>query len=367
MDGVVYLIWVSIPVTLVLLAVLAKANQQFFPRGEEDPNRPRRILRLANVFGIYAVVCVCIDRFLLDALVAPVDALWPLRPHQMGAVRSMLLPVVAGFGSLLFLVERALNPRAGFDKLRIDVRGSNPLYLLIALAILAVMIWDRGQKEGATFNLRGLRNLETQSTTTTQSPNSSTTASKQTSLKDSAFTAWDQIRGNGRDFLDELKAIAGVQTAPQLSITPRPMARLPQGERPDYNSEGASTFGPTILEIASEEQVDPLLVRALIEIASGYNQRWVSSSGNHGLMGLRPGSVKDYGERDLFNIHQNIRIGCKELKIALEAEGNDQTRALLLFRYGKPRLEDLGATSTEAQDFVNRVAAVYEILAVKGN
>jgi hypothetical protein len=363
MDGVLYLIWVSIPITLLLLAVLLKARQNLFPREEEDPNRPRRLLRLANVFALYAVACVCIDQFVFDPLFTTPKSPWPLSPPQLAGGRLLLLPMVSAFGALIFLVGRTLSPRAGFDKLRVDVRGSSPLYLLGAFAILAVMIWERGQRQGATFDFSGTPPAQMEEGGT---KGKLTAQQRSANLQKAAESFWDRISTNYHAFIDELSAIAGIQTTSAPITTTKPAVVLPPGERPDYNAEGAASFGPIIVEVAGQEGVDPLFVKAVIEIASGYNQRWVSRNGNAGLLGLRPEAVKDYGDRDLFNIHQNLRIGCKELKRELDAASGKRAQALLSFRYGKPDLKELAPNlSAEAADFVSRVESVFEILSSK--
>jgi hypothetical protein len=363
MDGVIYLIWVSIPITLLLLAALLKIRQTVFPRDEEDPNRPRRLLRMANVFALFAVTCVCIDQFVFDPLFVSPHAAWPLNPQQLAGSRLLLLPLVSALGALLSLVGQALTPRAGFDKLRVEVRGSSPLYLLTAFAILAVLIWDRGQREGATFDLSGLTISDSRERF---GKDKASPKEQRAKFQQTATSFWDRIADNYSAFTDELSAIAGMHSAPDPATVTKPAVVLPAGERPDYNAEGAASFGPTITAVAEQEGVDPLLVKALIEIASGYNQRWVSRSGNHGLLGLRPEAVKDYGDRDLFNIHQNLRIGCKELKKELDAAQGQRSEALLNFRYGKADLAELGpGLMVEAADFISRVESVFQILSSK--
>ena len=90
----------------------------------------------------------------------------------------------------------------------------------------------------------------------------------------------------------------------------------------------------TILRLVHEEatkfNLDPLLVLALINVESDFDQYAISSAGARGLMQVMPFWKDELGKPDdsLFDIHTNLQYGCAILSIYLEKEKNNTTQAL---------------------------------------
>ena len=62
-----------------------------------------------------------------------------------------------------------------------------------------------------------------------------------------------------------------------------------------------NSIGPIIEKTAKENNVDPKLVKAIIQQESGFNPNAVSKSGAVGLMQLLPSTAKAMGVKDLLN------------------------------------------------------------------
>ena len=60
--------------------------------------------------------------------------------------------------------------------------------------------------------------------------------------------------------------------------------------------------------------MDPMLVRALIQVESGYRPRARSRKGAMGLMQLMPSTAREYKVRNPFEPKANIEAGIKHLK-----------------------------------------------------
>jgi soluble lytic murein transglycosylase-like protein len=77
-------------------------------------------------------------------------------------------------------------------------------------------------------------------------------------------------------------------------------------------------FDPIIRRVAEEKGVDPTLVRAVIQVESGYQPRARSSKGAVGLMQVMPATARQYGVRNLYDPSANIRAGVSHLKSLLD-------------------------------------------------
>lgn len=81
---------------------------------------------------------------------------------------------------------------------------------------------------------------------------------------------------------------------------------------------------------ASKFSLDPMLILALIDVESDFDQYAISSAGARGLMQVMPFWKDEIGKPgdSLFDIHTNLRYGCAILSLYLEKEKNNTTLAL---------------------------------------
>ena len=104
-----------------------------------------------------------------------------------------------------------------------------------------------------------------------------------------------------------------------------------------------SQFHGHILAAARETKVEPALIRAVINVESGYNPSARSHAGAVGLMQLMPGTAQRYGVTNRLDPEQNIRGGARYLR-DLKAMFNNNLQLVLaaynageqaVIRYGK--------------------------------
>jgi hypothetical protein len=80
-------------------------------------------------------------------------------------------------------------------------------------------------------------------------------------------------------------------------------------------------YGDIIASLSEAHGVDPLLVRALIQVESGYRPKARSSRGAMGLMQLMPSTAREYKVRNPFEPKSNIEGGIRHLKSLIDRFG----------------------------------------------
>jgi soluble lytic murein transglycosylase-like protein len=77
-------------------------------------------------------------------------------------------------------------------------------------------------------------------------------------------------------------------------------------------------YGAIIDKVSAEQGVNARLVRAVIQVESGYQERARSPKGAMGLMQLMPETARHYAVSDPYDPAANIEAGSKHLKALLE-------------------------------------------------
>lgn len=80
----------------------------------------------------------------------------------------------------------------------------------------------------------------------------------------------------------------------------------------------AAPYAAMIERSAAREGVDPLLVRAVIQVESAYQPKARSRKGAAGLMQLMPDTARRYSVANPYDPDSNIAAGIKHLKLLLD-------------------------------------------------
>ncbi len=114
-------------------------------------------------------------------------------------------------------------------------------------------------------------------------------------------------------------------------------------------------------EAADRHNVDPALVRAVIETESNWNPSAVSRKGAVGLMQLMPTTAQRFGVSDFYTPQQNVEAGVKYLKTLLERYDGNLDLALAAYNAGEGAVDRAHGIPRfrETRDYVQKVQNAY--------
>lgn len=150
---------------------------------------------------------------------------------------------------------------------------------------------------------------------------------------------------------------------------------LPDGRRVMFNegpAQRAVRFASRLVAIearlaslierhADRVGLDPRLVRAVIQVESGYNTRALSAKGAMGLMQLMPDTAQELAVADPCDVEQNLRGGTTYLRQLLDLFGGKVELALAGYDAGPGAVQRFGGIPPfdETIDYVRSVLGLY--------
>ena len=116
-----------------------------------------------------------------------------------------------------------------------------------------------------------------------------------------------------------------------------------------------------IQEAAAEYEMDPALIRAVMQTESAFHPYAVSRAGAEGLMQLMPALADEMGVRDSFDPRENIMGGVRYLKRLLDYHHGDLDLALASYNAGPGNVERYGGIPPfrETRKYVKTIKALY--------
>jgi soluble lytic murein transglycosylase-like protein len=128
----------------------------------------------------------------------------------------------------------------------------------------------------------------------------------------------------------------------------------------------AVQYDHIIEKAATTNSVEADLLRAVIVVESGFNERARSKKGAMGLMQLMPATARQYGASNAYDPKENVHAGAKYLRSLLDRYGKNVKLALAAYNAGESAVDRNGGRIppfAETQAYVPRVLKVYQILA----
>ena len=113
---------------------------------------------------------------------------------------------------------------------------------------------------------------------------------------------------------------------------------------------------------AHQYRVPSSLVKAMIEVESGYDMTALSPKGAQGLMQLMPATAASLGVQDPYSPEENIRGGVSFLKDLLERYDNDYKKAIAAYNAGPGAVDRHGGIPEyrETKNYVDKVLKLYK-------
>jgi hypothetical protein len=114
-------------------------------------------------------------------------------------------------------------------------------------------------------------------------------------------------------------------------------------------------YGEIISAMSEANGVNPLLVRALIQVESNYKPRARSAKGAMGLMQIMPATAREYRVRNPYDPRTNIEVGIKRLKGLIDKWGVEL--ALAAYNAGEGAVEKFNGVPPyrETRTYVSKI------------
>jgi soluble lytic murein transglycosylase-like protein len=120
----------------------------------------------------------------------------------------------------------------------------------------------------------------------------------------------------------------------------------------------STPYGEIIAAASEAHGVDPLLVRALIQVESNYKARARSRKGAMGLMQIMPSTAREYKLRNPFDPKTNVAAGVKHLKGLIDRWGVEL--ALAAYNAGEGAVKKFNGVPPyrETRNYVTRILSL---------
>lgn len=176
---------------------------------------------------------------------------------------------------------------------------------------------------------------------------------------DAQIYAWRD--GSGNLVLSDRRVAAGTGDVTTYAVPNAPAFRSTRPAAPVLVRE---RFEPLVQEHASRHSLRPDLVRAVIQVESGFNPRATSPKGAMGLMQLMPATARELGVLNAYDPDDNIRGGTAYLRQLLDKYDGSEELALAAYNAGSGAVDRYGRRVPpyqETRDYVRKVGSVSEL------
>ncbi|AZQ50614.1 lytic transglycosylase domain-containing protein [Burkholderia cenocepacia] len=148
-----------------------------------------------------------------------------------------------------------------------------------------------------------------------------------------------------------------------IVAAPAPAASSARHAAP--KSAAASSFADVITEASAAFNVPPELLRAVIDVESGYNPKAVSDKGARGLMQLMPDTARRFSGGDMLDPRDNVLAGARYLRFLLDLFKENVELTLAAYNAGENAVIRAGyriPSFPQTREYVPRVLARYKRL-----
>jgi hypothetical protein len=171
------------------------------------------------------------------------------------------------------------------------------------------------------------------------------------------------LRGGGQVTCDKSLISKIVADEVPYPEPPQPVELIQTAEQQEDNQHrsllAGTPYGEIIASMSQAHGVDPMLIRALIQVESGYRPKARSPKGAMGLMQLMPSTAREYKVRNPFEPKANIEAGIKHLKSLIDTFGGVEL-GLAAYNAGPGAVKRFNGVPPyrETRNYVTRILAL---------
>jgi soluble lytic murein transglycosylase-like protein len=154
-------------------------------------------------------------------------------------------------------------------------------------------------------------------------------------------------------------------TAETYAVANAPTVRT---SRPAADAPVRDAYESIVQAHAARQGLRPDLVRAVIQVESGFNAYARSPKGAMGLMQLMPGTARDLGVVNAYDPEDNVRGGTQYLRQLLDRYDGNEELALAAYNAGPQAVDRYGRQIPpyrETKDYVRKVGQVTDVTAIQ--
>jgi len=152
---------------------------------------------------------------------------------------------------------------------------------------------------------------------------------------------------------------------PQAGVSPVQTYAVPKTESVRSTRfatrERSRMYDDIISEHARQNGIRTDLVRAVVQVESGFNPSAKSPKGALGLMQLMPATIQRFGVTNPFNPGENIRAGARYLRQLLDRYQNNEQLALAAYNAGPDAVDRHGQSVPPYRETRNYVSQIGQI------
>jgi hypothetical protein len=133
----------------------------------------------------------------------------------------------------------------------------------------------------------------------------------------------------------------------------------------DGFTTGDARIDSIIVDAATRNGVDPVLIYATMHQESSFKPRAMSNKGARGLMQLMPGTAARFGVANIWDPKQNIEGGARYMRFLLDMFDGDVKLALAGYNAGEGAVLKYGRSIppyNETQEYVRRISRRYALM-----
>lgn len=172
----------------------------------------------------------------------------------------------------------------------------------------------------------------------------------------------DKLNFLGDSDLNKIGYGSGTKLDNYSTLSASNVSNLSQEISKDASSNNL-TIDQAVDNASKKYGIDKRLILAVIKQESSFDPNSTSGAGAMGLMQLMPGTAKELGVKDAYNINENVDGGTKYLKEMLNTFG-DYKMALAAYNAGPGVVEKSGENinnlPSETKNYVSKVSQYYK-------